>query len=182
MARGREKFLSLLGIMVLALPLALIVFAISPWLIGRPTNLILGLLVEILAATLIGSYLAFGTCGIMIHDLRLIQSAWASLLISLNNFFRVLPIIGGSLLVRFGITMIIILGLSLGLNAFDDLVISGIDYASYEQFLNIPLVDWSRWILDIVLYPFETTMLVFCYMSFTERVSYPPLRETDKTA
>jgi hypothetical protein len=128
-----------------------------------------------LMQTAFGSLSAFLLCAILIDDLKATSAAWTSLLITRKNFFVVLPVFGGILLLRGLLTGLVAL-----LTSFSPLRITlpapvAYDYLTYLLLGSAPLIIVAGWLFDLLLVPLTSVIVTLCYLKFTREQAYPAL-------
>lgn len=121
----------------------------------------------------LGSVFIYGGCAIVIYKVNTLRAAWTGLLIILNNFFRILIIIGTWLIIRTILTECVALLVAIGTYKIG---ILALDYPTYLKIMNMPFVAVTRWIIDLILSPLGAVVNTLAFLQFTKKVSYPSLR------
>jgi hypothetical protein len=173
--QGGQKLFRNVGFILLVIPALIVAFFIySIFAFKAPASPFLWLLV-LLIAVFFGSLITFGLCAIMIDDVNAFAAAWTSLLITLNNFFRVLLILGAYFFIRLLVIGLLFAVLASGLFKFEPTIPWTFDYPTYLKIMAIPLFAATGWILDLLLFPLTSAILILCYLKFTEEVHYPAI-------
>ncbi len=142
---------------------------------------ILWLIILLLNAVFLSSLLTFSNCAIMIHDVGAVAAAWTSLLITLNNFFRVFVITGMAFFTQ-------LLGMGLAAILFSVLfkfelpMPLALDYFTYQKIMAMPVVIVTGLIMNLFLIPFTLIILTLSYLKFTKEISYPELSKQQSAA
>jgi hypothetical protein len=180
--QGKSKMLYNIGLILVSIPILLIgAFFIRLITAKLPTSPLLWLIV-FGESLFIVTFSTFGFCAIAIDNVKVLASAWTSLLITINNFFRVSVITASMFLIRLLITGLIVLILASGSFGIELPRPLSLDYPTYQKIVAIPIVAWATWIFDLFFFPLEAIMLTFAYLKFTKEVSYPALVQKQNTA
>lgn len=182
--QGKSKIFQFAGLMITSSPLLFIgAFFIKIITVKSPSSPILWLF-ALLESTLFVSFFTFGFSAIMIDNIKVLAAAWTSFRIIIygHNFYRVLAITGFTFLIRLLITGLVTVILATGLFGIILPTPLALDYPTYQKIITTPIVAGVNWIFNLILFPFETTMLILVYLKFTNDVSYPALAQRQNTA
>ncbi len=173
--RSRARYFRIMGAGLLFIPIEFVLFAIYLILARNAPGSSLLWLVGVILEAANGSLWIFLLCTIMIDDVKAILAAWTSVLITLNNFFRLLLILGAIFLIRVLFTGLVALILTSSLFHVKLRAPLAFDYISYLWINSLPIIIVARWVFDLFLVPFSTVMLTLCYTQFAREVTYPAL-------
>ena len=181
-SQGKARLLRSIGISFLGTPL-LLTQVLLLWMMTNqaPTSPLLWLL-SVVMTLFLSSFFAFSFCAVMIDNVKVLRGAWISVLITVQNFFRTSVITGTVYVVGLLITGLTGAILSLGLFGIVPPFPLSFDYPTYQKVLAIPIVSWTNWVFNLVLFPLESVMLTFAYLQFTKEVPYLALFERQSTA
>jgi hypothetical protein len=177
-SRGKACFWRMVGLVIIALPsIALPSIFVAFLFYSVTTNdgaySVLAWIGIEFSAILLGSWLFISACAVVIHDLRLLPAVWTGLLITLNNFWRILTIAGSIVVVRYVLLGISILVVSLSPYQID--LPTGWNYSAYQSILRDPII---RIIYNGVLwigFIFTDVLLVSVYTWATKLWLYPAI-------
>jgi hypothetical protein len=171
---GKSKFFRTLVFVIPAGIILLIIIGIKRATSGIASSSPFPWLIDLFLGSF-SACITFGYCAIVIHDTKAFPSVWSSLLITLNNFFRILVITGGVYIIHLLVTGITVAILVTGPFKVVLPTPLNLDYPTYQKISVLPLFIWENWILNLFLFPMETIMLTLGYLKFTKEISYPGL-------
>jgi hypothetical protein len=180
--QGKSKLFRNIGLLILSVPIVLIWgFTMRIITTKAPTSPLLWF-INFVGIIFISSFYTFSLCAVMINNAKVWTAAWTSFLISINNFFRVSVITGIMYFIRLLFTGLIVSILASGLFRVELPTALTFDYPTYLKILAIPIVSWTNWMFNLILFPIEAIMLTIIYLKFTKEVSYPALTQSETTA
>jgi hypothetical protein len=172
--QGKSRVLRMIGLFFILIPIFLAFVALSLAVALRAPESLIPWLMELFLASVVGSFLAFSVCAIIIDGIKVGAAAWTGFLITKDNFLRVLVITGGIYLIHLIIIDlgVVFLGLAFGLKIPTPLTLT---YRTYQEILAIPIINIINLILNAFLIVFSSVLLTICYLRFTQEKTYPAI-------
>jgi hypothetical protein len=178
--KSRSKLINLVGLAILITPAILLAILIN-FLIAKqiPTSPI-SWLAALMTGNFCGTLFIFGVCAVVIDEINAASAAWTSLLITLNNFFWTFLFTGILFIVRmFGVGLAAVILFS-GLFHLGPSMPLAFDTITYQNLMTMPVIYWTEWIINLLLYPLASIGLTLAYLKFTKDISYPALSKRQK--
>jgi hypothetical protein len=181
--QGKSKLFRNIGLLILSAPIIIFIWGFTIRIITTkaPASPLLWV-IDFIGNIFISSFFSFGLCAIMINNAKVWTAAWTSLLININNFFKVSVITGVIHIIRLLFTGLIVSTAASGLFRVELPTALTFDYPTYLKILAIPIVSWINWMFNLILYPVGAIMLTTVYLKLTKEVSYPALTPSETTA
>ncbi len=181
--QGKLKIFRIIGlVLILGIPKilsSLLLEGIIPTTItSTPFTWLLGLINDVF----INSILTFGLCAIMIDDVKIWAAVGTSFLITFNSFSRVFVIIGVIFFIRTLLIYLVLAVLTSELFKVELPLPLTLDYTTYLELLNVPIVMIVCWILDLFFFPLTSIILTLGYLEFTKKITYPALAHRSNIA
>jgi len=121
----------------------------------------------VISLIIIGPFLIFSFCGILILDLRFLPATKISLTILVNNFKSVVLIMAVSTILRWIFLIIVYLFFSLISDQSMLPDISFYNYSVYQSLMNTPLFTWTNRLIYFLLWPFISVLFTSVFTRAT---------------
>lgn len=188
-SKGKSKVFRVLVVTLLSFPLVIILIGVflsiiliyvefpSPSLYIFVRMFIFGMILIVLLFFTSNS--VFGTCAVMINEIKTSPAVMASRLITLENIFHIVRI---NFVIY--IPYILLMGLAVAIlypDTFQSILpgLLAFNYPSYLKFLSIPIVRWASCLSTIFLNPIFFTVMTLAYLRFIKNVNYPQLAKKE---
>jgi hypothetical protein len=146
------------GALIILFPYILILFVTTYLTYIYDISLIWLFTEIVISLVIIGPFLIFSMCGILILNLRFLPAAKRSIVIFANNFKRVVLIVAVFTILRWIFLIIVYLFFSLISDQSILPDISIINYSVYQSFMNTPLFMWTNRFIYFLLWPFISVL------------------------